>query len=161
MNVTGTGKLTMVDLRALCEKAGYTNVRTYIASGNVVFESRQGAARVKDTLEDALFEKMGKACQVVMRSADELAAVIKANPYPDARPDRTLVLFLDEPPPKAQAAKLKDWPMPGGESMALKGRELFIHFIAGQGVSRMKVPFADIGTGRNMNTVRALLEMAR
>lgn len=161
INVTGTGKLVMADLRALCARAGFTGVRTYIASGNVVFESRLGAARVKDTLEAALYHKLGKPCRVVMRAPDDLAAVVKANPFPDERPDRTLVLFLDEAPAKAQAAALADWPRPGGEELRLKGREIFIRFVAGQGVSRMKVPFADIGTGRNLNTVRALLAMAR
>lgn len=161
VNVTGTGKLAMSDLRALCERAGFTRVRTYIASGNVIFDSRQGAARVKDTLEGALFETLGKSCRVVMRGADDLAAVLAANPFRDERPDRTLVLFLDDAPTRAQAAALAHWPRPGGEELRLKGRELYIRFVAGQGVSRMKVPFADVGTGRNLNTVRALLAMAR
>jgi uncharacterized protein (DUF1697 family) len=56
---------------------------------------------------------------------------------------------------------LNDWKIPGRERLALHGRELFVHFPDGMGASKLKLPFADIGTGRNLNTVRTLLAMAR
>jgi uncharacterized protein (DUF1697 family) len=56
---------------------------------------------------------------------------------------------------------IADWKIPGRERLALHGRELYVHFPEGQGKSKLKVPFADVGTGRNLNTVRKLLEMAR
>ncbi|HEU5116773.1 MAG TPA: DUF1697 domain-containing protein, partial [Isosphaeraceae bacterium] len=59
VNVGGTGKLPMSDLRALCEAAGFTNVRTYIASGNVLFETENSARQIKTKLESRLAEYAG------------------------------------------------------------------------------------------------------
>jgi uncharacterized protein (DUF1697 family) len=158
VNVGGTGKLPMADLKALCVKAGFTNVRTYIASGNVVLDAKVPAARVKAALEAALHKRVGKPIQVLIRTADELEAVVAANPYPEAAPNQLIVLFLDHEPRESSIA---DWPIPGRERMTLKGRELFLHFPDGQGTSKLRVPFADVGTGRNLNTVRAVLALAR
>ena len=157
VNVGGTGKLPMVELRALCEKLGFKAVRTYIQSGNVVFSSALDAAKAKAQLEQALATKLGKPCRVIIRTGKELAYVVAANPFPEAEPNRLIVVFLDDAPPKGS---LTDWKIPGSERLALLGRELFIHFPDGQGTSKLKVPFADTGTGRNLNTVRTLLTMA-
>jgi uncharacterized protein (DUF1697 family) len=97
INVGGTGKLPMTELRALCERLGFSDVRTYIASGNVVFGTRLAAPKAKATLEAALLKTLGKPCQVLIRTADELEAAIAANPYPEAAPNQLLVLFLDAP----------------------------------------------------------------
>jgi uncharacterized protein (DUF1697 family) len=157
VNVGGTGKLPMSDLRALCEKAGFKDVRTYIASGNVILSSPLGPGKVKAKLEAALLRRMGKPCAVMVRSQGEMGAVIDANPFPDASPAKLLVLFLDEKPPADALASVQ---APGGEELALMGRELFIHFPSGMGTSKLKIPLTGKGTGRNMNTVRKLFELA-
>lgn len=157
INVGGTGKLPMTELRALCEGLGFAKVRTYIQSGNVVFESKLAAQRAKMQLEDALELRMGKRHLAVLRTADELAAVDARNPFADADPKRVLVVFCDAAPAKSALA---NWKIPGGEELHLDGRELFIHFPDGMGTSKLKVPFAEVGTGRNVNTVRALLRLA-
>ena len=157
VNVGGTGKLPMADLRALCERIGFTDVRTYIQSGNVVFSSGLSAASAKAKLEKALAARLGKPCRVLIRSAGELVRVLAANPYPEAEPNRLLILFLDAAPAKSA---IRGWKIPGRERLALEGRELYVHFPDGQGKSKLKVPFADQGTGRNLNTVRTLLGMA-
>jgi uncharacterized protein (DUF1697 family) len=158
VNVGGTGKLPMADLRTLCARAGFTDVRTYIQSGNVVFASTLSAAAAKAKLEKALAAKLGKPSRALLRGADELERVIAANPFPEAAPNQLVIVFLDAAPAKAA---IKDWKIPGRERLALHGRELYVHFPDGQGQSKLKVPFADEGTGRNLNTVRKLLEMAR
>ena len=158
INVTGTGLLRMEDLRAICTKLGFKDPRTYIASGNVVIGSKVTPEAAKAKIEKALLTKLGKPCRVIIRDLAELEAAERANPFPEAEPNRLMVLFLDEAPDKKA---LKDVKTPGGERLALKGRELFIHFPNGQGQSKLKVPFADVGTGRNLNTLRALIAMAR
>ena len=99
VNVGGTGKLPMSELTAMCEAEGFARVRTYIASGNVVFESGRDAADVKVSLEARLAAYAGKPVGVCVRTAADLAAVLAANPFPDAAPNRTLTIFLDAPPP--------------------------------------------------------------
>lgn len=157
VNVGGTGKLPMADLRTRCTALGFTNVRTYIASGNVVLESKLAAPKVKAMLETLVGEMLGKPAAVLMRSPQELAEIEAANPYKDAAGNRLIVVFLEKAPPKDA---LRGWKIPGDEQLTLIGRELFIHFPSGQADSKLKVPFQDIGTGRNLNTVRTLREMA-
>ena len=156
VNVGGTGKLSMSDLRQLCEDGGLRDVATYIQSGNVVFRSTRSEASVKKLLEAALAQKLGKPYGVLVRTAGELRALLEENPFPDAAPNRVLVLFLDEKP---AAASLKNVATPGGEELRAVGRQLFLHFPNGMGQSKLKLPFQKTGTGRNLNTVRKLLAM--
>jgi uncharacterized protein (DUF1697 family) len=156
INVGGTGMLAMSDLRDLCEKAGFRAVRTYIQSGNVVFTSSLAEANVKTKLEKLLAAKLGKPVCVLLRSGAELEAVLNANPFPKAPPNRVIVSFLDQAPPKNALSKLA---IPGPEEVVLRGRELFIHYPEGQGRSKLKLPFAKDGTGRNLNTVAKLAAM--
>lgn len=158
VNITGSRIVRMADLRLRCEAAGFRDVRTYIQSGNLVCSTALSPTRARALLEATVGEAVGRPTRVLLRTAEELEAALAANPFPDALPARLLVLFLDEPPPRGA---LRDWPVPGGEQLHLAGRELFIHFPEGQGRSKLRIPFADVGTGRNLNTVRRLLAMAR
>lgn len=158
INVGGTGKLSMADLRQLCQDCGFEDAATYIQSGNVVFRSRLTEAGVKKALEQALAEKMGKPFGVLVRTAKELLDVVDRNPFPEVAPERVLVMFLDEPPPPDS---LKTLAIPGQERLALQGRELFIHYPDGMGQSKLKLPFQKTGTGRNLNTTRKLAAMAQ
>jgi uncharacterized protein (DUF1697 family) len=159
VNVGGTGKLPMVELARLCEAEGLCDVKTYIQSGNVVFTSPKKEAAVKAALEKTLGGHMGKPVPVMVRTADELEATIAANPFPEAPPNRLLITFFDEPLTKAA---LEGVVAPGGEVLAIRGRELFIHYPEGMGVSKLKVPaLRKAGTGRNLNTVVKLAAMTR
>jgi uncharacterized protein (DUF1697 family) len=159
VNVGGTGKLPMTDLARLCEGAGFGAVKTYIQSGNVVFTSPKKEAAVKAALETCLARHMGKPVAVMVRTPDELEAILAANPFPAAAPNRLIVVFFDEPLTKAVLTGVV---APGGEELVVKGRELFIHYPDGQGVSKLKVPaLRSAGTARNLNTVTRLAAMSR
>lgn len=157
VNVGGTGKLAMADLRALCADAGFTRVRTYIASGNVVLDSHAAPSAVKAELEGRLLAHADKPVGVIVRTAAEMAAVVQANPFPEAAPNRTVAIFLDEPPPPDA---LDHAIGQHGEEMRLGAREIFVHYGAGMANSRLRIPAAAAGTARNMNTVAKLAEMA-
>jgi uncharacterized protein (DUF1697 family) len=158
VNVGGTGKLPMSELVAMATAAGFRRPRTWIASGNLVLESADGEAQVKAALEDALARRAGRRVAVMVRSADEMAAVLAANPFPDKAPNRTIAVFLDAPPPA-------DWRdglvAPGGEEVRAGRRELYIHYGDGMAQSKLKLPAAAAGTARNFNTVARLAAMAR
>src|ERR1700685_1848819 len=98
VNVGGTGKLPMTELKAMCEQAGFTKVKTYIASGNVVFLSKLAEAKVKSTLEAALAVYAGKPVGVLIRTAPEMAAVLAANPFSQMPTKLTVAIFLDAAP---------------------------------------------------------------
>jgi uncharacterized protein (DUF1697 family) len=157
VNVGGTGKLPMADLKAMCVEAGFTQVETYIASGNVVFESKAAPAKVKAELEKRLHEYGGRPVGVVIRTAAEMQAVLQGNPFPKAAPNFTTVIFLDEPPP---ADALKHATGTADEKMRLGSREIYVHYPSGMGRSKLKIPAAKLGTARNVNTVTKLAEMA-
>src|SRR5436190_18162109 len=124
VNVGGTGKLSMSDLRQLCEDGGLRDVATYIQSGNVVFRSSRAEASVKKLLELALAKQLGKPCGVLVRTAKELRELLDENPFPEAAPNRVIVLFLDEKP---SLASLQEVVAPGGEELHASGRHVFIH----------------------------------
>ena len=98
VNVGGTGKLPMAELRGLCERLGFSRVRTYIASGNVLFEADGDEARVQTRLATALNEHAGKPIGVIIRTAAQLEEVIAANPHPECAPNLVHVAFLDRAP---------------------------------------------------------------
>src|SRR5947208_1166422 len=125
VNVGGTGKLPMSDLKALCERAGFQDVRTYIASGNVVFASRMPVGEVKAALESALEAYAGKPVGVLVRTAAEMAAVVASNPFPHASPSRTVAIFLDEPPPPDSAERVTGR---AGEEIPLGRRAICVHY---------------------------------
>ena len=99
INVGGTGKLPMGDLKGLCEKAAFRNVRTYIASGNVVAERDGSEAEAKAALEAELRSYAGKPVGVIVRTGAEMAKVAANNPFPDRAANFTIAIFLDRAPP--------------------------------------------------------------
>ena len=157
VNVGGTGKLPMSDLKAMCEEIGFASVRTYIASGNVVFLSRKSEAAVKSALEKRLAAYAGKPVGVLVRSAAEMAQVASDNPFPKAAPNRTMAVFLDRAPPKDTLAHVRGQK---DEQIKLGRREIYVHYGEGMAKSKLVIPAAKAGTARNMNTVATLAKMA-
>ena len=157
VNVGGTGKLPMSDLKALCEELGFGAVRTFIASGNVVFTSRKSESAIKAALEKQLAVYAGKPVGVLIRSAAEMAQVLADNPFPKAAPNRVMALFLDQAPPADTLAGLRGR---RDEQIQLGRREIYIHYGQGMGTSKLVIPAARTGTARNMNTVATLAKMA-
>jgi len=157
VNVGGTGKLPMSELRAMCEAAGFKKVRTYIASGNVVFETPDGEAAVKARLERAMQAYAGKPVGVLVRTGEEMAAVLAANPFVSAAANRTMAIFLDEPAP---AGALDAVTGRQGEEIAVGVREIYVHYPNGQADTKLRIPAAKAGTARNMNTIATLAAWA-
>lgn len=157
VNVGGTGKLPMTELRAMCERLGFDHVRTYVASGNVVFQSTLSESRVKFALEQALESYAGKPVGVMVRTGKELAAILAANPFSAAPPDRTVAIFLDTAPPVDTLTNVSGC---SSEEIALGKREIYVHYPDGIGRSKLKIAAARTGTARNMNTVAKLAEWA-
>jgi uncharacterized protein (DUF1697 family) len=149
VNVGGTGKLPMADLKAMCVELGFGKVQTYIASGNVVLQSKLSEAKVKAALEARLQAYAGKPVGVLVRSGAQMAAVLANN--------RTVAIFLDAAP-GAQA--MEGIAGRNDEEIALGEREYYVHYGEGMGTSKLRIPAAKLGTARNIHTVAKLVEMA-
>jgi uncharacterized protein (DUF1697 family) len=153
VNVGGTGKLKMTDLKAQCEAAGFQNVRTFIASGNVLFESRAAEAHVKRTLERQLSSFTGKPVIALVRTAEEMRAIHEANPFPKANQSGAVAIFLDEPPARDELKSITGRTV---EQIRMGKREIYVDYAGTLAHSKLKIPAARTGTARNLNTVARL-----
>jgi len=146
----------MEDLHAVCLACGLDNARTFLQSGNVLFDSNRTERSLKQELERKIADKMGRAVGVLIRTADELRAVVEANPFPDGDPSLIGIFFL----PKALPLRLlTDLELGGPEDVQMIGREVYVHYPDGIGRSKIKIPFAADGTSRNLNTITRLVAM--
>jgi uncharacterized protein (DUF1697 family) len=149
--------LLMADLKRIAEELGLDSPKTYIASGNLLFRSDKGERALKAGLEKALAEHMGAAVGVMIRTAEEMTAVAKANPFAREPNNKVVAIFLDQAPPANAAGQAKKV---AGEEIEISTREIYVHYPDGQGRSRLIIPAASTGTARNMNSVAKLAEMA-
>src|SRR4051794_27176488 len=154
VNVGGTGKLPMSELRALCEAAGLQDVRTYLASGNVVFRTGADGSQVKSALEAGLLAYAGRPAGVILRTAAEMNGVVAANPFPQAPPNRVVAIFLDKLTGPSTLTGISR--QAADERVQLGRQEIYVHLSSGIGRSRFFIPAAADCTARNMNTVAAL-----
>ena len=109
INVGGKNLISMADLRAEFESAGYVAVQTYIQSGNVLFETDTPRAELEEAIEALLAERLGCPVLVVVRSHRQLANVVAAAPDGfGADRDAYLsdVVFLKAPLTSAQAMRV-------------------------------------------------------
>jgi uncharacterized protein (DUF1697 family) len=157
VNVGGAGNLKMSELKRLCEKAGFRNLRTYIASGNVAAERDGSGTQAKPALEAELEAYAGKPVGVIMRTAAEMSEVVALNPFPDRAANRTVAIFLDRAATPDALSRLTGQ---ANEEIRLSAREIYVHYPDGIGRSKLRIPAARDGTARNMNTVAKLAAMA-
>ncbi len=160
----GDRKVTMKELREMAEGLGYENVRTLIASGNLVFDTKKTSnAKLEATLEAAIEKTFGLFSEVMVRDPAEWAAIIKANPLPKkAKEDPAHLVCLvckDKPDTKAIDTWLKTFreKYDKGEELKLVGREIYIGYGPSIGESKLILPKKlCTGTARNWNTVLKL-----
>lgn len=166
INVGGKHKLPMAQLRAQLERADFSAVRTYIQSGNVVFECARGTAdSIATRLRSLVEARFGFEPKIIVLSARELAQAAAANPFPvaDAAPQSLHLFFLAAAPHAADVEALHALKA-GTEDFALRGKVLYLLTPDGFGVSmlaeRLERQLRVDATARNWRTVGKLLELA-
>ncbi len=163
INVGGRNKLSMAELRRLCESIGCTDVATYIQSGNVVLDSALTADDLCHQVQAAITAAVGFTPTAVLRRPVDLDRVVQTHPFPDADGDKIHVGFMSSPPSKKAVADLADVDHPP-EEFAVRGAEIYLHLPNGMGRSKLAtVPFEKrLGvaiTMRNWRTVNKLHDM--
>ena len=160
VNLVGKSTLRMADLKAIAEDVGLDNARTYIASGNLLFTSGEPEEKLRRKLEERLQKRMGKEVRVMLRTADEMEAVVRENPFRDGRGNNVQAFFMNDAPPADLLETVRN--KADDERIAAGAREVFVAYgEKGIGRSRLRIPSAEAGTARNMNTVAKLAELAR
>jgi uncharacterized protein (DUF1697 family) len=167
INVSGQKKITIGELQALFVDLGYTNVTTYIQSGNVVFQSSlTSASGLLGAIEKRIGEDLGLSVTVLIRTEDELADVVDSSPFlrRGADPAKLHVTFLAEAPDRARLDGI-DIQNVGRDEFRVLGREIYLNCPQGYGRSKLNNAFWErrlgvAATTRNWNTVTKLLRLA-
>jgi uncharacterized protein (DUF1697 family) len=169
INVGPHHRVSMPDLRGAFEAAGYEDVTTYVQSGNVLFDAggRATPARLESAIAAVLEDRLELAVPVLVRSGDEMTAVIAANPFVAAGHDRghLHVAFLRARPPTSAVVALQGRDF-GAERLAVAGREVYLLCPAGYGRTKLTPPMLERALGspsttRNWKSVLAIGELAR
>ena len=164
VNVGGQKKVAMPDLRAFITDLGFDDVRSLIQSGNLVFRgSARTGADLERLLEAEAQERLDLRTTFFIRNAEEWAAVIAHNPFPDAAatdPNHLVVMCLKDAPHVGAVKALRD-AIKGPETIRTQGKHLYIVYLAGIGRSKLTIKLIEAklgtqGTGRNWNTVLKL-----
>lgn len=177
VNIAGN-TLKMDRLRSLCGQLGFENSRTYVQSGNVLFESDSPAADCVKLLEDKLIGHTRLPVSVIIRTPAQLKKVLRNNPFPDATPDlaadekkkspnqpfKLYVAFLRTAPKQDALKKLRETPI-GKDQFHIAGKEIYLRYAVGYGNSKMtnnlfEKLLTTRATTRNWNTVCKLCELA-
>jgi uncharacterized protein (DUF1697 family) len=167
INVGGKHPLPMRELVEIFTAVGGRNVRTYIQSGNVVYQAPAAVAeRLARRIERSIRDRFGYDVPVVTRTASELVTVASRNPFLEqgADPERLMVLFLSEPPAARRASGLDPRRSPP-DAFVVHGREIYLHCPGGFARSKLTNAYFDaqlgtISTGRNWRTVQKLVQMS-
>ncbi len=166
INVGGKNALPMKALVSILEDMGAVEVRTYIQSGNVVFQAgREAAARIASNLGTQIKRGHGFQPAALLLSQQELRRAIARNPFPDAVSDasRLQVGFLAEAPASPDLERLGTLKLES-ERFHLDGKVFYLHAPEGVGTSKLAANSERLlgvaMTARNWRTVCRLIEMA-
>ncbi len=157
----GGRKVIMSELREICEAAGFTDVRTLLASGNLIVNSKLTDAKLEAKLEKVIVDGLKMRSDVFVRDLAELDAIIAANPFKAFTKTNSsfLVVYFMRGPAAATELEAMAKTSLTGEAFKQGKDCLYIKFPNGQGVSKLKLP--KLGSARNWNTVTKLADALR
>jgi uncharacterized protein (DUF1697 family) len=166
INVGGHKKVPMADLRGALEEAGFEDVKTYVQSGNVALSAAERSpAKVGRAVEQAIEDAFGFDVAVVVRTRDEIAALVADDPLGEVAtiPKNRIVVFLADRLDRDRLADV-DPAAFAPEAFLLRDRELVMWAPEGQRDSKLVKTLTEkrtgvAGTARNWRTVEKLLEL--
>lgn len=168
INIGSHKRMKMEKLRASCEGLGFAGVRTYIQSGNVIFQATKlSPSELAKKLAECIVTDFGFASEVILRSREEMKTIIDNNPFAKERgmdSPKLHVVFLPEAASAAALKKLQELTL-APDRVTIGNKEIYFYFPNGvSGSSLWKHPLDRVlsvtGTMRNWNTVNSLYEMA-
>jgi uncharacterized protein (DUF1697 family) len=162
VNLGPNHKISMPALRAMAEDLGYTDVATYINSGNLIINSPKKAATVAREVADAIKDTFGHPIDVAVRTPPQLKKLLAENPYPDGNPSQVTVAFLTKAPAadakQKVAAVAEDY-----EPFTFSGQHVYVNYSQGIGKSKLAEKFSAIigvsSTVRNIRTLEKVLAL--
>ena len=167
INVGGKRKIRMADLRQLFEKLGYSNISTYIQSGNVIFDYDRivEAKELEEKIQEAIFDTYGFEVPVIIRSVNEIEHSILNNPFLDSNEiERLYLTFLKETPNTINLEKINEYNSPT-DNFKIMDKDVFISCSGKYSDSKLTNTFFEkklkvTATTRNWKTVNKLFQIA-
>ena len=163
INLGSTNKVSMPRLREVAEGLGYTDVVTYINSGNLILTATDPAATIEERLHRAIADELGPEVDVAVRTPARLATIVAENPFPDGDPTYVTVAFLTRAAPALAKRRVAEVATES-EAYVFSGQEVYVHYPQGQGRSKLAARFSDLvgvsATVRNLRTVTKVLDLA-
>jgi uncharacterized protein (DUF1697 family) len=160
-------RVTKADLLAVAALAGVADARTVLSTGNLIFDAHGSEAVLEAQLGAAIAEILGRAIPVFVRSADDLRAVLAANPFPvqtEADPAQVGIRILRRVPSPDVVARIAAKARPG-EVLAAQGREFWVAGSGGLSDSALfraaGAAWAGEGTFRSVSAVRKIIAVAQ
>jgi uncharacterized protein (DUF1697 family) len=168
INVGGRKIVQMEKLRGTFEALGFSRVKTYVQSGNVVFDASTASPQIlSKKINQKILNDFGFSVPLVLRSSDEIRKIVRNNPFlkrPGIDQSKLHVTFLSELPAKAGVGKL-DSLNANPDQFLVQGREIFLYCPTGYGRTKLsnnaiEKALSVQATTRNWNTVSTLEKMA-
>lgn len=161
INVGKAKRVSMTELRALCESLGYGHVQTLLNSGNIVFSAPRADPLAAAKIEKAIASQLGVQSRVVVVTGSELDTIVAENPLPecDISPSRFLVTVLAKDADRTRLEQLaaQSW---GAERLSVGSRAAYLWCANGINESKLTLALAKVvgsaGTSRNWATIRKL-----
>jgi uncharacterized protein (DUF1697 family) len=161
INVAGTNKMSMDHLKNICNKAGYKGTKTYIQTGNVTFTSHESHINIQQYLESHTHT------DIFIKNSKELKEILNECPYLDQPPNKVIIFFLPEsitslPSPSSSLSTLTITNQTDEQLCVSTSYPdiLYCYYPRGQGISKIKIKNVKLATGRNINTIRKMIELA-
>jgi uncharacterized protein (DUF1697 family) len=167
VNMTGHNSIKMAELASLYKDLGFTEVQTYIQSGNVIFKSSESEDDIRNKIERGISEKFSYDIASMIRTVEGLEVLFSSNPYlkeADFDPAKMAVVFLHEHVTDIQSTKVSTVSYPPDKFM-ICGREIFIYCPNGFGRTKLYTNFFEnkmgvTGTTRNWKTIKTIYDIA-
>lgn len=162
INVGGSKKIAMAELRQATAELGFADVASYINSGNLTFATPQRRPAVEAALSAMISRRFGLEVDVAVRSHTQLRQILRDNPFPDGDPSQVTIAFLIGPPAAGAPERMAAVAAPY-EPFRFAGSEVYVHYTRGQGTSRLAEQFLRIlgvsATVRNLRTVAKVVDL--
>jgi uncharacterized protein (DUF1697 family) len=166
INLGGHAKVKMDELRVLFEELGFTDVRTYVQSGNVIFRGGGNSQDLAAAIGNKIRSDFGLEVSIILRSPDAMGSVIRKNPFLKEKGidvSKLHVTFLSQAPAKSSLQRL-DKLVSGRDQFRVSGKEIYLYCPDGYGVSKLSNnAFEKLlsvrATTRNWNSVNKIYAM--
>jgi uncharacterized protein (DUF1697 family) len=168
VNVGGQKRIKMIELIALYESLGFTNIKTYLQSGNVIFSSAKDNKRLSNLLEEKIKQVFGFPVAVLLRTPTELQHIITHNPFLKENAidtNQLYVTFLSGAPTEAALSKTKEI-QDELDEFIITSKEIYLYCPNGYGRTKFSNDFFERKLGiatttRNWQTVESLFELSK